>query len=199
MDFLHKVQAVVVLDSDGNRLFAKYYPILTEDAKGSSAAVKTGSESIEAATTPWGSLDRQRALEKYVHDKARDPKRGGSGADGDVMLYEGKAILFQVDPEVTFVVVGSAEENEMVLYAVLQCLVESLQQLLKASPIDKRTLLEKYTALLLVVDEMIDDGVIIETVSSFVVGDVGPFESEGGAEGAKKALSSINKYLKQNL
>jgi hypothetical protein len=196
MEFLHKVEAVVILDADGNRVFVKYYPVVLADLDGASPHKK--SDSIDATTGVWATPEKQRSMEAGIHSKARDPKRGAS-ADGDIMIYEGHTVLYFVEQELTFVVVGSGDENEMVLNAVLQCLIESLQQVLKVSTVDKRTILEKYELLLLVVDEMIDDGVILETSSSFIVGDVAPYEMESSTEGARKALSTINKYLKQNL
>ena len=196
MDFLHKVEAIIVLDAAGERIFTKYYPTVID-----AAAKSSGPTAIAAATSSWGTLEKQRQLESSIDAKARDPKRStpASPADCDIMLVDGHTVVYQVDPEVTLAIVGGSEENEMVLVSVLQCLAESLQQLLKVSVLDKRSLLEKYDALVLVVDEMVDDGVILETGSCFVVGDVQPFETESSTDGARKALNSINKYIKQNL
>jgi hypothetical protein len=193
MDFLHKVEAIIILDAAGERIFTKYYPTVIDTAGKSGAPT-----AIAAATSSWGTLEKQRQLEASIGGKARDPKRAAS-TDCDIMLADGHTIVFEVTAEVTLAVVGGAEENEMVLVSVLQCLSESLQQLLKLSALDKRSLLEKYDVILLVVDEMVDDGVILETGSCFVVGDVQPFETESSTDGARKALSTINKYIKQNL
>jgi hypothetical protein len=194
MDFLHKVEALIILDGAGERIFTKYYPTVIE-----SSAPKAGAAtSIQAATSSWGTLEKQRQLETNISAKARDPKRAVS-TDCDIMLIDGHTVVFEVTPEVTIAVVGGADENEMVLVSVLQCLSESLQQLLKVSTLEKRALLEKYDAIVLVADEMVDDGVILETGSCFVVGDVQPFETDSSTDGARKALSTINKYIKQNL
>lgn len=192
MDFLHKVEAVIILDSEGNRIFTKYYPIVAADAS------TKKSDAIDAATGVWATSEKQRAMESGIHTKARDPKRG-SNTEGDIMIYEGHTVLYYVEQELTFIIIGGGDENEMVLNAVLQCLVESLQQVLKVTTLDKRSVLEKYEVLLLIVDEMIDDGVILETSSSFIVGDVAPYEVETGADGARKALSTVGKLLRNNL
>lgn len=191
MDFLHKVEAIVILDAEGNRVFSKYYPTVVDTSS-------KKSEVIDAATGVWATPEKQRAMEANIHSKVRDPKRAMC-SDGDIVIVDGHTVLTFTEPELSFIVVGSGEENEMVLNAVLQCLVESLQQVLKVTSLDKRTLLEKYDVLLLVVDEMIDDGVILETSSSSIVGDVAPFEVETSAEGARKAVSTLTKILKNNL
>mmetsp|Transcript_50676 Transcript_50676/g.58323 ORF Transcript_50676/g.58323 Transcript_50676/m.58323 type:complete len:193 (+) Transcript_50676:73-651(+) len=191
MDFLHKVEAIVILDAEGNRVFAKYYPVVVE------AATKK-SDVIDAATGVWATPEKQASLEANIHSKTRDPKRA-TCADGDIMIVDGHTVLTFMEPELTFIVIGGGEENEMVLNAVVQCLVESLQHVLKVTNLDKRTLLEKYDVLLLVVDEMIDDGIILETSSSSIVGDVAPFEVESSTDGAKKAVSTLTKLLKNNL
>lgn len=195
MEFLHKVEALVILDADGNRVYSKYYPVVIDEPHSSSSKK---SDSIEAATAVWATSEKQRAMEAGIHTKARDPKRASS-SEGDIMIYEGHTVLFFVEQELTFIIVGSGDENEMVLNAVLQCLVESLQQVLKVSTLDKRSVLEKYEVLLLIIDEMIDDGIILETSSSIIVGDVAPYEVESSTDGARKALSSINKIIKQSL
>lgn len=193
MEFLHKVEAVIILDVDGNRIFSKYYPVVSD-----SVASTRRADSIDATTGVWATPEKQRAIEAGIHSKVRDPKRG-TCPDGDILIYEGHTVLFSVEAELTFIIIGGGEENEMVLNSVLQCLVESLQQVLKLTTLDKRSVLEKYEVLLLVVDEMIDDGVILETSASFIVGDVAPYEVESSADGAKKAIGGISKFLKNNL
>lgn len=205
MDFLHKVEAIVVLDNEGNRICSRYYPVAEVKSVAPTTSKSTDPKGIEVPRAVWGTLEKQIALEKGIHGKARDPKRAqttpSGSVDGDIMIYEGHTILFQVDPELTFIVIGGADENEMVLQAVLVCLIESLQQLLKVTTgvLDKRLVLDHYDILMLVLDEIVDDGVILETSSVSITTEIQPFVMESSADGAKKALNSINKYLKQNM
>lgn len=194
MEFLHKVEAIVILDADGNRLFTKYFPSLVVSS--SSSNTKKVDES--ALTQPWASLEQQLSLERAIHQKARDPKRPVM-SDGDILIHDGHAVLFLVEPEITYVVVGPQDENEMILNSVLFCLVEAIQGAHKSHQVDKRSLLEEYHLLLLIVDEMIDDGVLLETNPQSVLTEVLPFDVESSADGARKALNSIQKYMKQTM
>jgi len=205
MDCLHKVYALVVLDSDGKRLFGKYYGANSTHGGPSSGG---GASAIAAPIVcKWPTIEAQSAFESAIHAKTRGAGAGASAgsstsAEGDVLLHDGSAVVFLCDPELTFAVVGGADENELVLAAVLSCLYEALQQLLgTVTCITKRELLTKYDLLWLVADEMIDDGIILETSSAAVVAEVQPFavvESQA-ADGAKKALTTLNKLLKESL
>ena len=186
MEFMHKVNGVIVVDNEDNRVFAKYYVPEFTDPK------------------------RQRILEKAVMAKILaaagvvkttdgSPPVASTASDGNILLYEGYAVVYKTDADITMMVFGSIDENEVVLYSVLTCIYESLQTLLKCSgAIDKRLLLESYDALVLVIDEVIDDGIIMEVNSSNVCPDVQPYFTER-SENPLNALITINKYLKQNL
>ena len=203
MDFLHKVEAIIILDTEGHRIFAKYFPIprAATGAAGKSAAGAGGDQILDVSAGSWPTPDLQRKFEDSLHKKASGQKgTAWGGADDDVMLMDGHTVLFHSDPEVSFYVVGGADENELVLLNILNCLYESLRQTIEISgPIDKRTLLENYEAVLLIVDELVDDSVILETSSANVSQDVAPFTEQVAGETARKALANINKYLKQNL
>lgn len=197
MDFLHKIKAIIVLDNSGNRVFCKYFPTDIDPSKRSDTGLVAGGQ--------WASLDRQKSLEATIHNKSRSGAErnnyGPYAADGDIMVVEDLAVVYDVQPELSFYVVGDANENILILSSVLSCLVESLQELLKChGAIDRRTLLENYDILILVVDEMIDDGIIFEVASSAVVGEITPFLTDSsGTDNAKKALGAFGKYIKQNL
>lgn len=75
-------------------------------------------------------------------------------------------------------VVGGMEENEIMLYNVVLALRDSLHLLFKyeSSPhlsyvlantcrqsVDKRTIIENYDLVSLAIDEIVDDGIILET------------------------------------
>ena len=54
----------------------------------------------------------------------------------DVILYDNKVVVFKMESDVMLYVVGSAEENEILLYNVVLALRDTLSILLKyvASP-----------------------------------------------------------------
>ncbi|CAN0483164.1 unnamed protein product, partial [Discosporangium mesarthrocarpum] len=57
--------------------------------------------------------------------------------------------------------VGSADENELILTAVLDALYEALTVLLRGQ-VDRRTMLENLAQVLLTMDELVDAGRILE-------------------------------------
>lgn len=186
MDFLHRVEAVVILDAGGKRLFAKYFS--GEDTPASSKAL--------------ASVDKQRALECLIQQVVRDPKMGGNTSAysrTEIVIVSDHAVLYQFGDDCTFVVMGSAEENEQVLATVLNTLVDALKQEIGMLSLSTRSLLENYDAVLLTVDEMLDNGVILETNPSNVVAEVEPFIVDTGTETAHKVFSTVNKYLRENL
>ena len=56
---------------------------------------------------------------------------------------------------------GSRDENELILLGVLECLYDTLMILFN-NQIEKRILLEKAEIMFVVVDELIDNGIILE-------------------------------------
>ncbi|RNF04429.1 coatomer zeta subunit [Trypanosoma conorhini] len=183
MDFMHHVQGISILNEVGGRVFAKYY--------------------IDSEMQTAGVLDtkeKQRELELEIHAAARDSKRSGSiSVDGDIMIHGGHTVLLQVCDDITFIVIGDGGENELVLHSVLRGLVDALRQELKVLDLNLRSLLEKYDAVVLTVDELVDEGIILETNPAGICQDVAPFIAESGGETARKALDKVNKYLKENL
>lgn len=65
-------------------------------------------------------------------------------------------------------VVGGMEENEIMLYNVILALRDSLHLIFKQQ-VDKRTIVENYDLVSLAIDEIVDDGIILETDPLVVV------------------------------
>ena len=66
-------------------------------------------------------------------------------------------------------VVGSADENEILLFNAVLALRDSLNLLLKTS-VDRRTIIENYDLVCLAIDELCDDGVLIRRYSCSSLG-----------------------------
>jgi coatomer subunit zeta len=157
--------AILILDSDGNRILGKYYtpphlpPATTPQTSG-------------FITTPqpnaYPTLKEQRAFERGLFGKTKKQT-------SDVILYDNKLCLYKQAVDATIYVIGGAEENEIMLYLVVVALKDCLDVLLKyPSPtfplsigktfsdcshsIDKRSILENYDLVALCIDEICDDG-----------------------------------------
>lgn len=86
----------------------------------------------------------------------------------EIALLEGLTVVYKSSIDLYFYVIGSSYENELMLMAVLNCLFDSLSQMLRKN-VEKRALLENMEGLFLAVDEIVDGGVILESDPQQVV------------------------------
>uniref|UniRef100_G3NQB4 Coatomer subunit zeta n=1 Tax=Gasterosteus aculeatus aculeatus TaxID=481459 RepID=G3NQB4_GASAC len=129
---LYTVKAVFILDNDGNRLLSKYYD-----------------------PELYPSMKEQKNFERNVFNKTHK-------ADNEIAFLEGMTVVYKSSIDLFFYVVGSPQENELMLVAVLSCLFESLSQILRKN-VERRCLLDNMEGVFLIVDEIIDGGVILES------------------------------------
>lgn len=146
---LYSVNAILILNSeDGTRVFTKYYTAPHH----SNSSTQTYTPS---SINPFSDIKTQKAFEKGLLDKT-------AKQTGDIILYDNRIILYKSESDVMIYVVGGVDENEVMLYNVVQALRDSLHLLFKQS-VDKRTVIENYDLVSLTVDEIVDDGIILET------------------------------------
>ncbi|KAH7034816.1 Longin-like domain-containing protein [Microdochium trichocladiopsis] len=144
---LYSVNAVLILSNDGDRIFTKYYSP-PHSAPGS-------------VTSPYADLKSQKSFEKGLLEKTVKQT-------GDIILYDNQVVLYKSESDVMMYVVGGAAENEVLLYNVILALRDSLHLLFKQS-VDRRTIIENYDLVSLAIDEIVDDGIILETDPTIVV------------------------------
>ncbi|EGP86658.1 unnamed protein product [Zymoseptoria tritici ST99CH_1A5] len=145
---LFSVNAILLLSTDDNsRILAKYYspPHIPQGAQGNNYP----------GANPYPTVKEQKAFEKGLLEKT-------AKQTSDVILYDNRVVVFKMEQDVMMYVVGGAEENEIMLYNVVLALRDSLTILLKNS-VDKRTVIENYDLASLCIDEIVDDGIILET------------------------------------
>ena len=63
---------------------------------------------------------------------------------------------------------GSSHENELLLMSVLNCLYETVNQILRKN-VEKRSLFEHLDIVMLAVDEICDGGILLESDPTAVV------------------------------
>ncbi|KAL7902215.1 clathrin adaptor complex [Trichoderma sp. SZMC 28014] len=191
---LFAVQAVLILGTeDGSRIFTKYYS--------PPHAAPTGSASIPAH--PYTDLKAQKAFEKGLIDKT-------AKQTGDIILYDNRIVLYKMESDVMLYVVGAADENEILLYNTVLALRDSLHLLFKQS-VDKRTIVENYDLVSLAIDEIVDDGIILETDPTIIVQRVSraptqdvpmgriDFSEQGVNNLAQLGKSKLSDWLRQGL
>lgn len=151
---LYAVLAFVVLDTDGNRVLAKYYK---------PKHAPTQFTDYKALTT----LKDQRAFEKGLWDKTKKP--GGasklvncacaSSPTGDIIIFEGLLAVYKHSLDLIIYVVAPQQENELMLNAALTAYCDALSLLLRGQ-IEKRAVTDSLDLALLCLDETIDDGFV---------------------------------------
>ncbi|KAL8707469.1 MAG: hypothetical protein Q9220_007501 [cf. Caloplaca sp. 1 TL-2023] len=143
---LFSVNAILVLSTDDrSRILTRYY---------SAPHAPLGHADTPGAN-PYPTVKEQKAFEKGLLEKTNKQA-------SDVILYDGRVVVFKMEGDVMLYVVGGGDENEIMLFGVVLALRDALAILLKNST-DKRTLVENYDLLSLAVDEIVDDGIILET------------------------------------
>ncbi|KAI4164892.1 MAG: hypothetical protein LQ342_001525 [Letrouitia transgressa] len=144
---LFSVNAILILSTDDrSRILAKYYS--------APHVPTTGSSTNHAGINPYPTLKEQKAFEKGLLEKTVKQT-------SDVILYDGRAVVFKMEGDIMLYVVGGGDENEILLFGVVLALRDALSILLKNST-DKRTVIENYDLVSLAIDEIVDDGIILE-------------------------------------
>ncbi|RYP80312.1 hypothetical protein DL770_006259 [Monosporascus sp. CRB-9-2] len=157
---LFSVNAIIILSiDDGSRIFAKYYD-----------APHHAPNSSGASNNPYPDLKSQKAFEKGLLEKT-------AKQTGDIILWadeeygaidDNRIVLYKMESDVMMYVVGGVDENEILLYNVILSLRDSLHLLFKQS-VDRRTIIESYDLVSLAIDEIVDDGIILETDPTIIV------------------------------
>eukprot|EP00992_Anisonema_acinus_P011407 TRINITY_DN7387_c0_g1_i1.p1 TRINITY_DN7387_c0_g1~~TRINITY_DN7387_c0_g1_i1.p1 ORF type:complete len:206 (+),score=32.36 TRINITY_DN7387_c0_g1_i1:64-681(+) len=203
-DYLHRIEGIVVLDNEGKRVFAKYWtPHFEARAKQTSFEKSLYSKTATKRSAPAEKAPEAESkaseLKTLISLTRGSEKKESSSLNeaGDIILMESRTVLFRFEEEAYFYVIGGPEENEVVLSQVLSCFFDTLCQLLKHN-LEKKVLLENYELMILAVDEMIDDGIILEINPQSVFTEVSPHASTDH-DSPLTALHSMAKIVKQNL
>ncbi|KAG8961957.1 Golgi-to-ER vesicle coat component [Tulasnella sp. 408] len=192
---LYTTSAFIILDTDGNRVLAKYY-----NNKNSTIVQDAGSK-------PLATLKDQRAYEKALWEKTK--KAGGEHVlspapisfhvgrlydivltssipslaerKGDIILYDSYLVVYRHSLDLIFYLLGPPSENELMLNAALVAYFDALSILLK-NQVEKRSVLDNLDVVLLCLDETIDDGIIVETDSTAIASRLSSRPGTGGQE-----------------
>lgn len=128
------IKAILLLDQDGRRIHAKYYG------------------------GGFDTSEKQTAYESKFYAKTKSTTARN---EAEIILLDNTIGVYKSGSDVTFCVVGSTNENELILCEVLDGLFDSLSILLRNN-LEKRIILEHLELVFLIVDELVDGGVIME-------------------------------------
>merc|ERR1719150_681826 len=135
---LYTIKGILILDNDGNRILSSYYDKVN-----------------------FPTLKEQTAFEKNLFNKT-------SKSNAEIVLLDGMVILHRSNVELYFYVIGSQSENELLLLSALNCVYDSVSQILRKN-VEKRALFENLDIVLLAMDEICDGGIFLEADPNAVV------------------------------
>ena len=76
-------------------------------------------------------------------------------------MLDGLTILYKNNVDLYFYVLGTPQENELLLLSVLNCVFDSISKIVRKD-VEKRTVMENLGVILLALDEICDGGIILE-------------------------------------
>eukprot|EP00574_Skeletonema_japonicum_P010780 CAMPEP_0201719008 /NCGR_PEP_ID=MMETSP0593-20130828/4360_1 /ASSEMBLY_ACC=CAM_ASM_000672 /TAXON_ID=267983 /ORGANISM="Skeletonema japonicum, Strain CCMP2506" /LENGTH=250 /DNA_ID=CAMNT_0048209397 /DNA_START=58 /DNA_END=810 /DNA_ORIENTATION=- len=176
---LPKVDAILVLDGDGNRLAGKYYGDFMKNPSATAAAAGDGADTTTDNAAAAQSVEQLRnSFEQQLQSKI-----GGIAAKPDaaeVVTVLGKTAVFCGGSppgnnggggDVRVVHVGPAGESELVLAHLVEGMYEALSHLMGGST-DRAMVLDNLELVFLLIDEHCDGGIILETDGQKLAGSV---------------------------
>lgn len=112
---LFSVNAILIISTDDrSRILTRYY---------SAPHAPSGSTNHPGAS-PYPTVKEQKAFEKGLLEKTNKQT-------SDVILYDGRVVVFKMEGDVMLYVVGGGDENEIMLFGVVLALRDALAILLK--------------------------------------------------------------------
>lgn len=140
-------------------------------------------------------FDGRRILAKYYDDKLNQKTFEKNifakthRTKDEILVIENSTVLHKTVTDLHIYVVGSINENPVILSSVLTCLVEFVSSLLNKD-VEKKSVIDHMAEMILALDEICDGGVIIETDPDLVLQRVALKESSTEASMAQVLQSA---------
>ncbi|XP_020246127.1 coatomer subunit zeta-1-like isoform X2 [Asparagus officinalis] len=129
-EFCPSIKNILLLDSEGKRVAAKY------------------------CTDDWPTNAAKLAFEKSVFTKTQ---KANARSEAEIITFDNCVVVYKFVQDLHFFVTGGDNENELMLATVLQGFFDAVGLLLRNN-VDKRTALENLDLILLCIDEIVDGG-----------------------------------------
>ncbi|KNC81068.1 coatomer subunit zeta-1 [Sphaeroforma arctica JP610] len=85
----------------------------------------------------------------------------------EIVMFDGLTTVYRSNVDLFFYIVGSSDENELMLMSVLSTFYDAVAILLR-NQVEKRLVFDNLDAIFLVVDEMVDNGIVFEADGSII-------------------------------
>ncbi|MBA0868340.1 hypothetical protein Goshw_012028, partial [Gossypium schwendimanii] len=89
----------------------------------------------------------------------------------EITIFDSNIVIYKFVQDLHFFITGGDDENELLLATVLQGLFDAIALRLR-NTIDKREALENLDVIFLCIDEVVDQGMILETDANAIAGKV---------------------------
>jgi len=132
-------------------------------------------------------LDQQKLFEQKLF-------KATCKQDSEIILMDNLTVVYKKNVDLYFYVIGSSNENELVLLHVLNCLYKSVEMVLNKN-VEKKSFLTNFDTILLIVDILIDGGVIMEFSAKDVVKQIPLRKVEYTDQGIVQMIQSAKKQL----
>lgn len=186
------VVSVVLLDDDGKRVAVKYY--------GNIAYVTSFIFLTQSDLLCFRDMqEMQFAFEKKLFSGSSH--LGGKG-EVELLILDDYVAVHKVCHDLRMYITATHDENELILVSVLETLHEALCTLLRGV-VDKHSALENLDLVLLVIDELLDGGLILETDPGTIVNRVTMMDEYSEHNSAEQtishALATAREQISRNL
>merc|ERR1712216_218621 len=142
-------------------------------------------------------LAQQQAFEKEIF---RASLRQPAESEASIFMAKGLIVLYRTQDEATFFVVGSDDENEVILATVLDAMVDACCRLVPGR-LTTPNMMRALEYLVLAMDELVDGGTILEIDSGAIVSRVSMKSTVGEVplheQTPQQAFSSIKEQLQR--
>ena len=165
------IRALLIIDLDGKRIYSKFYE-----------------------KNPTITLSKQQDIESRI------AKSVSSKGNNDLFLLDKYVVLYRQMSDVIVAMLTDPQENEIFVNMALNCLVDGFDKIFDRG-FDKKVALEYYDKIAIAIDEVIDDGIILETDSQQLADRVN-FKNLEGTESSgfsDISLSSALNFAKGSL
>jgi len=173
---MYTTKAILILDNDGERLIAEYFD-----------------------KNLFPDTRTQKSFESKLFKKTCKDQ------DSEIVLLDDLTIIYKSNVDLFFYIIGDAQENELILANLLSTLYEAISIILQKN-VEKACLLNNLSQILLLIDEMIDDGIVLDMDLESILGKLGMGGSGNSAAmnmsqlvglDAKAAEATVNNVLQQ--
>ncbi|KAH1055085.1 hypothetical protein J1N35_033150 [Gossypium stocksii] len=169
------VKNILILDSEGKRVAVKYY------------------------SDEWPTNSAKLAFEKSLFGRTL---KSNARTEAEITIFDSNIVIYKFAQDLHFFITGGDDENELLLATVLQGLFDAIALRLR-NTFDKREALENLDVIFLCIDEVVDQGMILETDANAIAGKVATQNMDASAtlseQTISQALASAREHLTKTL